>query len=432
LGSFDAAIARSGAPLRRCSLVQEIREAISGDALWTMLLLLRPLIGFAVACQRTLVYRYSCNPICCEGRDQDMNSACAGQISRNWLAFARLFATATAVASAALVALLGSSPGASAQELTSVKISLDYRLYGPNAAFWYAQTSGIFRAAGINASVDNSSGSGDAVARVASGAYDAGYADLGTLTEFWSKNPNVAPKLVIPILDRAAQSVVSLKKANITALRDLVGRKVGTGKADATSRMFPALLKINHIALDSVTRVPVDQQLRDSMLLRGEVDAVVGFDSTTLFNLIPLGIRPEDTNVIYFADNGFDFYGNGFLVSRALIDKNPALVRRLTDAVAKAWVATIADPHKAVEAVGKRDGLTDVAHETNRLRWIVAKNIITPATRAGGLGTIDMGKLANGLKILAEGFELPTVPTAADIYDERFLPPIEHRRFREN
>jgi NitT/TauT family transport system substrate-binding protein len=358
-----------------------------------------------------------------------MSSVCAGRVGRNSAAFARFLATAAAVASAALVALLGSSPGACAQELTNVKISLDYRLYGPNAAFWYAQTGGMFREAGINASVDNSSGSGDAVARVASGAYDAGYADLGTLTEFWSKNPNVAPKLVLPILDRAAQSVVSLKKANITALRDLVGRKVGTGKADATSRMFPALLKINHIALESVTRVPVDQQLRDSMLLRGEVDAVVGFDSTTLFNLIPLGVRPEDTNVIYFADNGFDFYGNGFLVSRALIERNPALVRKLTDAVAKAWVATIADPRRSVEAVGRRDGLTDIAHETNRLRWIVARNINTPATRAGGLGTIDMGKLANGLRILAEGFELPTVPTAADIYDDRFMPPIEHRRF---
>jgi hypothetical protein len=194
-----------------------------------------------------------------------MSSVCAGRIGRNSVAFARFLAMPTVVA---LVALLGPWPGTVAQELTSVRISLDYRLYGPNAAFWYAQSSGIFRDAGITATVDNSSGSGDAVARVASGAYDAGYADLGTLTEFWSKNPNVAPKLVMPILDRAAQSV--------------------------------------------------------------------------------------------------------------------------------------------------------------------GKNIVTSATRAGGLGTIDMSKLNNGLKIVAAGFELAKVPTAADVYDDRFLPPIEHRRFREN
>lgn len=341
----------------------------------------------------------------------------------------RALAHRVVLAAFAAVALIAALPHASAQELTSLRISLDYRLYGPNAAFWYAQTSGIFRDAGITATVDNSSGSGNSVARVASGAYDAGYADVGTLAEFWSKNPNAAPKLVLPILDRAAQSVVSLKKANITRLQDLVGRKVGTGKADANARMFPALLRLNHIPIEAVIRVPLDQQLRDTMLLRGEVDAVVGFDSTTLFNLIPLGVRPEDTNIIYFADHGLDFYGNGFLVSRTLIEKNPELVRRLTDAVARAWVATIADPRRTVEAVGKRDGLTDVAHETNRLRWIISRNVITPVTRAGGLGNMDMNKLASGLRIVAEGFELPIVPTPADIFDDRFMPPIEHRRF---
>ena len=48
---------------------------------------------------------------------------------------------------------------AAAQELVNVRISVDYRLYGSNAPLWYAQDSGLFRAAGINAIVDASSGS---------------------------------------------------------------------------------------------------------------------------------------------------------------------------------------------------------------------------------------------------------------------------------
>src|SRR5258708_9714382 len=73
---------------------------------------------------------------------------------------------------------------AAAQELVNVRISVDYRLYGSNAPLWYAQDSGLFRAAGINAIVDGSSGSGEAINRVASGGYDAAYADIGTLAEF--------------------------------------------------------------------------------------------------------------------------------------------------------------------------------------------------------------------------------------------------------
>src|ERR1700704_392138 len=122
---------------------------------------------------------------------------------------------------------------AAAQGLVNDRISVDYRLYGSNAPLWFAQDSGLFRAAGINAIVDGSSGSGEAINPVASGAYDAAYADVGTLAEFWSRNPKVAPKLVMVILDRSAQPIVSLKKANITKIKDLVGRKVGTGQADA-------------------------------------------------------------------------------------------------------------------------------------------------------------------------------------------------------
>jgi NitT/TauT family transport system substrate-binding protein len=333
-----------------------------------------------------------------------------------------------AALSVVMLAMSGAGAPSAAQELTNIKISVDYRLYGPNAPLWYAQSSGLFRQAGINATVDGSSGSGDAINRVASGAYDAAYADVGTLAEFWARNPGIAPKLVMVVLDRSPQSVVSLKNKNITKLSELVGHKVGTGQVDATSRMFPAVLKLNNVPLDKITRMPVDQKLRDAMLIRGDVDAVIGFDSAILFNLMTQNIQPSDTNVIYYADNGFDFYGNGLVVSQALISKNPELVKRLTRAVAQAWVASVKDPKAAIKALGQRDGLTDVALETKRLQWVIDKNVVTAATRASGVGAMDIRKLNDGLKTIAEGFGFSKIPTASDIYDDRFLPPIEDRK----
>ncbi|MEP9379084.1 ABC transporter substrate-binding protein [Aquabacter sp. CN5-332] len=340
----------------------------------------------------------------------------------NYLRSARNAAVALGI-----FAATGLAGAAEAQQLTNVKITVDYRLYGPNAPFWYAQASGLFREAGINAVVDGSSGSGEAINRVASGAYDVAYGDIGTLAEFWVRNPEPAPKLVMVILDRSAQSVVSLKKANITGLKDLVGRTVGTGQADASSRMFPAILKINNIPIDKIDLKRVEQRLRDSMLIRGDVDAVIGFDSTILFNLATQNIAVDDTNVIYYADNGFNFYGNGLLVSKALIEKNPDLVKRLTAAVAKAWIATIKDPKATISALAERDPVTDEALEVKRLQWILNKNVVTPATRANGLGYMDKKKMEDGLKILAEGFAMEKVPTIADLYDDRFLPPLSDR-----
>lgn len=316
---------------------------------------------------------------------------------------------------------------AAAQQLTNLRISVDYRLYGANAPIWYAQSSGLFREAGIEAVVDGSSGSGDAINRVASGAYDVAYADIGTLAEFWTRNPTQAPKLVMVILDRSAQSIVSLKKANIKTMKDLIGHKIGTGQADATSRMFPAVLKLNNIPMDKLNITRVEQRLRDAMLIRGDVDAVIGFDSAILFNLMTQKIGVDDTNVLYYADNGFNFYGNGLLVSKALIESKPEVVKRLTSAVAKAWIASIKNPKATIDALAKRDSVIDVALETKRLQWILDRNVITPATRQGGIGFFDAKKMEAGLKTLGEGFSLAKVPAISDLYDDRFLPPLSER-----
>ncbi len=355
-----------------------------------------------------------------------MHGFCAicgiGRLSRTFKS--RLVATIAI----AILGVSGLSSLSAVEELTNIKIALDYRLYGPNAPLWYAQSSGLFRAAGINATVDGSSGSGDAINNVAAGAYDAAYADIGTLAEFWARNPSIAPKLVMVILDRSPWSIVSLKNKNITKLSDLIGRKVGTGQADSTSRMFPVLLKINNIPIDKITRKPVDQKLRDAMLARGDFDADLGYDTSIVFNLMTLGIKPEDTNLMYYADNGFNFYDNGLLVSRSLIDKNPDLVKRLTRAVALAWIASIKNPRATAEALGRRDALADVTLETTRLQWMIDKSVVTATTKADGFGAINIDKLNAGLKTIADGFELSKVPTAADIYDDRFLPPLEDRQ----
>jgi hypothetical protein len=41
----------------------------------------------------------------------------------------------------------------------------------------------------------------------------------------------------------------------------------------------------------------------------------------------------------------------------------------------------------------------------------------------GGLGQMDAARMANGIALLKEGFEMTDVPTMDDIYDGRFLPP---------
>ena len=329
---------------------------------------------------------------------------------------------------AALLILAGWIASAAAQEPTRLKLSLEFRVYGGTAATINTEVGGFFKAEGLEVKVDGSSGSGEAITRVAGGAYDFGVADVATLVEFAARNPAAAPKVVMLIFDRGAHMIVALKKSGITKPTDLIGKKLVTGQTDATVRIFPSFLKLNGIDGSKITQIPVDVRLRDSMLLRGEADAVLGFSYTTIFNLVGQKVPFDDISAIGLDEYGFDFYGNALIASRAMIDTNPEVVRKVVRAMARGWTASIRDPQAAIAAVVKTDPLTPVELELQRFKYVVDRHIVTPATRAGGLGTADEAKLKNTIKVIAEGFDLPRVPGLDEIYDPRFLPPLADRK----
>jgi NitT/TauT family transport system substrate-binding protein len=322
------------------------------------------------------------------------------------------------------------SLGAQAEPPTHIRLTLEFRVYGGTAPIILADERGHFRAAGIEAKIDGGIGSGEAIRRVASGAYDFGIADVGTLVEFNARNGDASPKVVMLVFDTASHAIVSFKRAGIAKPADLAGRRLVTGQSDATARIFPSFARLVGLDLATVTVTPVDVRLRETMLLRGEADAAMGYDYTMLFNLLGQNVGLDQTAVIDFSDYGFAMYGNALIASRAMIEQQPATVRAVARAVARGWVDSIADPAAAIRAVAKLDPLTPVELEQKRLQYVIDHHIVTDATRAGGIGAYDPAKLAQTIRVIAEGFELPRRPAPDEIYDGRFLPDRADRMFR--
>jgi NitT/TauT family transport system substrate-binding protein len=65
--------------------------------------------------------------------------------------------------------------------------------------------------------------------------------------------------------------------------------------------------------------------------------------------------------------------------------------------------------------------------ELERLRTVVADNILTAEVRLNGLGGIDPARLDRSIDQIAEGFKFHRRPTASDIFDDSFLPPVGGR-----
>jgi NitT/TauT family transport system substrate-binding protein len=330
------------------------------------------------------------------------------------------------LATLALAALLLAPLGAAAQE--PVRMILNWRLEGPNAPFYLAEDRGFFRAEGLSVRLDPGEGSSAPIGRIAAGTYDAGFGDINTLIEFTARQPERRVVTAMVLYTRPPMAVVSLARANITRPQDLMGRRVGAPQNDTGFRLFPAFATLAGIDAGRVNFQAVAPTLRETLLVRGDVEAVTGFDSTVWFALKGLGVRREDVRFMYYGDHGVDVLSNSILVSTEMAERRPQVVQALTRAIARGWVEAIRDPRAAVAHIARREPLIDPALETERLQWVIDNQIATPEARANGIGHVDPARLDRAIEIVTQGFQLPRRPAAAEILDPRFLPAAELRR----
>ncbi len=314
-----------------------------------------------------------------------------------------------------------------AQTADAVKLALEFRIYGGNAPTFYAIESGIFKGLNLAVTADGSSGSGEAITRVASGAYEFGLADASAVVEFAGRNPDAAPKILMPIFDVFPAVVLSLKRKPIKSLQDLVGAKLGVGTADAGSKILPALFARNKIDPKSVNRITVDVRLRDTMLLKGDVDAVIAFDYTAIFNLLDNGLALDDINLLYYHTFGFNFFGNSLITSPQMIKDKPDVVKRMATGIARSWVGASKNRDAAIDAVMKRDKLLNPKIERARMDWVIDRLIRTENVRKNGLGAFDMKRVEESIAVLKDGLELPHTPTPQSLLNLDFMPPASER-----
>jgi len=90
---------------------------------------------------------------------------------------------------AGLASLAMLSAPAVADTPTKIKFTLDWRFEGPSAPFLLAKSKGYFAAEGVDVEIDTGSGSAGAVTRVATGAYEMGFADFNALVEYDATTP---------------------------------------------------------------------------------------------------------------------------------------------------------------------------------------------------------------------------------------------------
>jgi len=337
------------------------------------------------------------------------------------------------ILAACAVALALSVSGAAAQEPTKVRFTLDWKFQGIHAYAFWAQQKGYFKAEGLDVEIDQGTGSAATVTRVASGAYDAGFGDMNAIIQFAAAKPGEQPVMVYMLYNKPPFALIMKASSPIKTLADVVGHTMGTPAGGAAGQLFPTLAKLNGIDPGKVSITNMQPSLQEQMMLNGQVDFSAVFTVTSYINLIGMKVDPEkDIRWMFFSDHGVDLYSNGLVVSQKLLKEKPKAVAGLVRALNRAVIETAAAPAAAVELLLKAEPLINTELETRRLVYAFKTHIVTPETDSIGVGDIDEVRMAKGIKLLVETYNLPAAPPVPSVFDRSFLPPKSERALKLN
>ncbi len=326
----------------------------------------------------------------------------------------------------AALALAAVASPALAQDLP-IKFQLDWRFEGPAALFLVPVAKGYFKAEKLDVTVDAGNGSGGTVTRVASGAYDMGFADMAALMEFEANNPTAPnkPIAVMMVYNNTPAAVLALKKSGIAKPADLAGKKLGAPVFDAGRKAWPIFAKANGIG--AVNWTAMDPTLRETMLVRGDIDAITGFSFTSLLNLEARGVKTSDVVVLPYPDYGVKLYGNAIIVSPQFLARNPEAVKAFLRAFTKGVKDVIADPKGAIVTLKARDGLINEDLEQRRLKLALDATVLTPDAKSEGFGEVRGPRLSLMASQVSDAFQTKERVDTAAVWKDGFLPTAAER-----
>ena len=333
----------------------------------------------------------------------------------------RVLSTLRNTFTASALILSAASPIA-VQAATPIKFQLDWRFEGPSALFLYPASKGYFTQAGLDVTIDAGSGSGGTVTRVASGTYDMGLADMAALMEFHANNPDAPnkPVAIMMVYNNTPAAAFALKSSGVKTPADLAGKKLGAPVFDAGRKAWAIFAKANKIG--PVNWTSMDPPLRETMLVRGDVDAITGFSFTSMLNLEARGAKPQDIVVFPYAQYGVKLYGNAIIASPKILKENPQAVRAFLKAFAKGAKEVLINPDAGLAAVKARDGIINTDLEKRRLVMAIQQVVASPDARAEGFGQVKPPRLALMASQVGDAYATKTRVNPDAVWTPAFLP----------
>jgi NitT/TauT family transport system substrate-binding protein len=227
------------------------------------------------------------------------------------------------------------------------------------------------------------------------------------------------------VYNNTPAAVMALKKSGIKTPADLNGKKLGAPVFDAGRKAFPIFAKANNIT--GVAWTSMDPPLRETMLVRGDVDAITGFSFTSLLNLEARGVKADEIVTLGYPQYGVKLYGNAIIVGEEFLKKNPEAVKAFLRAFSKGMKDLVADPKAGIATVKARDGIINEALELRRLNLCLDATILTPDAKAEGFGNVQAPRLSLMASQVSDAFATKERINPVAVWNGTLLPSAAER-----
>jgi NitT/TauT family transport system substrate-binding protein len=233
---------------------------------------------------------------------------------------------------------------ASTQERRKVTFTLPWLAEGSNAFVFVAKAKGYWDELGLDVVVTRGYGSVAAAQAVGAGQFQFGAAAASAGIQQAAKG--------LPVVSigcagyDGTMGICVLKDGPIKSPKDLAGKKMG---CTITSGEYPFLpLFAERIGLDlkTVEITQVDPNVRQRLLVTGQVDAISGF----AISFIPQFVTQKvASRAMLFSQYGLTLYNNALLTQLATLRNERKLCADITSGLMQAVKFTVLNPEEAVQ-----------------------------------------------------------------------------------
>lgn len=276
---------------------------------------------------------------------------------------------------------------------------------GDKALPFYAMHKGLFKAEGIDLTVQTARGSSEAITRIATGSADVGSGGFAALLQAKAES-NVPVVGVYSVFTEQPDALFTVEGGPIKSIKDVVGKKVATATFTSSNVIWPLILKTNGVDANAVTLLKVDPAALAPMLATGQTDATINWSTASPPFVRALGAASKKLLVLPWSAIGFEGYGYSVYASNRLVAEKPDVVRRFVAAFHKGVQMGLADPKDVARSMKALFPEMDEALVEQQFLTIVPL-IQNAVSKADGFGSFEKGRLTKTWEWTARAQSMP-------------------------